>query len=367
MQKDIYKFNQTTNHFELLKKISYTYQSVFPYGIDPDSLQLSIGETAGIKAVLDVGDSPIDLAVSPGTYIIRPELYNLVKTEETDYFDQGQLHKTTHYYYDPDTGNLIQKKTYDSDGDYLTTNYQYPNSVTDINSLGNPPLTISQYAAYQQMKSPNIDHPNYQNRVGEPIQISSKREILPIRSKTRRITLKNLGPLFDESGNPIPNKDRLVYDQILEGQMGQSLEPRVIYHNYDPYGNPTEVSQPDGTHIYYIYGYQHSKPIAKIVNFKQAQAQSLQEQIDVAVTASDSDIDAVSEAALRTALDNLRQALPDYTQITTYTYDPLIGVTSITDPKGDTQYYIYDSFNRLKYIKDKNGHILKEYEYHYKQ
>jgi len=367
LQKEVYKYNNTTNHFEITKKINNTYQSVFPYGIDPDTLQLSIGATAGIKGSLLVGETYSDLIERPGVYEIRPELYNLVKTEETDYFNQEELHKITHYYYDPYTGNLIQKKTYDSDGDDLTISYQYPNSVTDINSLGNPPLTSSQYAAYQHMKSPNIDHPNYQNRVGEPIQISSDRAGHTLSKKIRRMTVKNLGPLFDDTDNPIPNKDRLVYDQILEGQMGQSLEPRVIYHNYDSYGNPTEVSQPDGTHIYYIYGYQHNKPIAKIVNFTQADAENLQAQIAAAITASDNDEDAVSEAALRTALDNLRQALPDNTQITTYTYDPLIGITSITDPKGDTQYYIYDSFNRLKYIKDKDGHILKEHEYHYRE
>ena len=161
------------------------------------------------------------------------------------------------------------------------------------------------------------------------------------------------------NGHPLPEK-------IFTSKGDEITEPRVIYHNYDPYGNPTEVSKADGTHIYYIYGYQHSKPIAKIVNFTQADAENLQAQIHAVVTASDNDEDAASEDALRTALDNLRQALPDNTQVTTYTYDPLIGVTSITDPKGDTQYYIYDSFNRLKYIKDKDGHILKEYEYHYR-
>lgn len=52
--------------------------------------------------------------------------------------------------------------------------------------------------------------------------------------------------------------------------------------------------------------------------------------------------------------------------VTTYTYDPLIGVTSITDPKGYTTYYEYDDFNRLKRVKDADEKILSQSEYHYK-
>ena len=52
--------------------------------------------------------------------------------------------------------------------------------------------------------------------------------------------------------------------------------------------------------------------------------------------------------------------------ITTYTHKPLIGVSTVTDPKGDEQSYHYDSFNRLQYVKDKEGNILSENQYHYK-
>ncbi|MDQ0477483.1 hypothetical protein [Chryseobacterium sp. MDT2-18] len=53
-------------------------------------------------------------------------------------------------------------------------------------------------------------------------------------------------------------------------------------------------------------------------------------------------------------------------QITTYTYDPLIGVRSITPPSGLREYYFYDAANRLKEVRDSNGNVLKEYQYHYK-
>lgn len=52
-------------------------------------------------------------------------------------------------------------------------------------------------------------------------------------------------------------------------------------------------------------------------------------------------------------------------QMSTYTYDPLVGMTSSTDAKNETTTYEYDNFQRLKNVKDKNGNIIKQTTYHY--
>ncbi|MCK5468585.1 MAG: hypothetical protein KAI99_08750, partial [Cyclobacteriaceae bacterium] len=51
--------------------------------------------------------------------------------------------------------------------------------------------------------------------------------------------------------------------------------------------------------------------------------------------------------------------------MTTYTYDPLIGMTSQTDQSGITAHYVYDDFGRLEYLKDEEGNVIKKYQYHY--
>ncbi|OOQ57424.1 hypothetical protein BC343_15110 [Mucilaginibacter pedocola] len=63
--------------------------------------------------------------------------------------------------------------------------------------------------------------------------------------------------------------------------------------------------------------------------------------------------------------DDLR-FYPADAQMTTYTYDPLVGMTSSTDAKNQTTYYVYDGFQRLITIKDQKGNILENYDYHYK-
>jgi hypothetical protein len=63
--------------------------------------------------------------------------------------------------------------------------------------------------------------------------------------------------------------------------------------------------------------------------------------------------------------DDLR-FYPMDAQMTTYTYEPLIGITSASDANNKPTYYNYDPFNRLSYVKDHQGNILKKYDYHYK-
>lgn len=65
-----------------------------------------------------------------------------------------------------------------------------------------------------------------------------------------------------------------------------------------------------------------------------------------------------------TGYDDVR-IYPKDAQMTTYTYIPDVGISSATDPKGQTIYYEYDPFSRLMNIKDKDGNIIKHIDYHY--
>ncbi|WP_158288515.1 RHS repeat domain-containing protein [Mucilaginibacter psychrotolerans] len=57
---------------------------------------------------------------------------------------------------------------------------------------------------------------------------------------------------------------------------------------------------------------------------------------------------------------------PAEAMMTTFTYKPLVGLTSVTDQSGRTTTYEYDNFNRLSFIKDLNGNIIKAFCYNYR-
>lgn len=63
-----------------------------------------------------------------------------------------------------------------------------------------------------------------------------------------------------------------------------------------------------------------------------------------------------------TSIDELA-LYPQDAQINTYAYDPN-GLTELIDPKGAVSNFEYDSFQRLKNVKDWNGNIIKNYGYH---
>lgn len=65
-------------------------------------------------------------------------------------------------------------------------------------------------------------------------------------------------------------------------------------------------------------------------------------------------------------IDELR-LFPAGSQMMTYTYDPLVGMTSATDANEMTTHFDYDSFGRLKAIRDYEGNVLKTHVYHYKE
>lgn len=66
-----------------------------------------------------------------------------------------------------------------------------------------------------------------------------------------------------------------------------------------------------------------------------------------------------------TALIDELRLYPSTAQMTTYTYDPLIGITSLCDAGNRISYYEYDEMGRLIRIRDADKNILKQFEYKY--
>ncbi len=126
-------------------------------------------------------------------------------------------------------------------------------------------------------------------------------------------------------------------------------------YDYNTSNNIKQITKENNFPTAYLWGYNQAYPVAKIEN---ATLQEVQ-------TALGGSIPDLGTGGLSEAQKNsLRSGLPN-AMVTTYTYTPLVGMTSSTDPKGVTTWYEYDNFGRLKCIKDDDQKILKQFDYRY--
>ena len=117
------------------------------------------------------------------------------------------------------------------------------------------------------------------------------------------------------------------------------------------------VNKVDNVKYFYLWGYNHRFPVAEIEGSDSGKIAGLINQSVLDNPAGD--------AALRTELNKIRTGLAGTRAlVTTCTYDPLIGMTSKTDPAGRTTYFEYDGIGRLVDIKDIGGNIIKTFRYH---
>ena len=161
---------------------------------------------------------------------------------------------------------------------------------------------------------------------------------------------------FKEDGNG----ERVIPKAILTAPSNTTLETRMEYLKHDDKTNPLEVRQANGTVISYIWGHDKTLPIAKIENATYA-------EIAAALSITETQLLAYNETNMSNlnglrANANLAKAM-----ITTYTYKPLVGITSTTDARGYKTTYEYDHFGRLVTVKDAEGNILTSNKYNYKQ
>jgi len=141
------------------------------------------------------------------------------------------------------------------------------------------------------------------------------------------------------------------------------LETRQQYYQYDALGNVQEQSRTNDVHEVYLWGYNSQFIVAKISGSTYSAVQAAmtaagitQAQLDAAASSPDVNV--------RSLLNGIRTRLPGVF-VTTYTYAPLSGMTSETDPNGKITYYEYDTFQRLSLIRDNNNNIIKTFQYNF--
>jgi len=354
LKTNTYKNGATPNTFKIVKSVVNQYavlkQSTLPYNIVFNNF----------PSQLRPGDYPLSFAIpyNQGSDFYSGQFYYAVgqtsqgkkvvtSTIETDY-DANEIpttQKTTTYGYQNPVHNQVTKtETINSKGETLRTQLTYPQEL----------ILTGQAPEMQKLVT--------QNKIDKPI----KTETFVNDLQTSESITK-----YEEStatGNVLLPKEIHSTKGTNETFPFNDANRKINFTLYDTdvvngvtvgNGNVLEYSVENGTPVSIIWGYNKTQPIAKIenANYNQvsAYAATLQSISNTGI-----------EIDLITALNALRSALPN-AMITTYTYIPLVGVSTITDPKGDKITYTYDPFGRLQFVKDKNDNILSENQYNYKQ
>lgn len=143
-----------------------------------------------------------------------------------------------------------------------------------------------------------------------------------------------------------------IPDKIKVAKSTQSLEDRLLFERFVD-DNLVQVKQVNGPTTAYIWGYDKRYVIAKVENATYTQIEALGAFSSFPTTGG-------LTTSQKTALRGMTNVL-----VTTYDYDPLVGVTTITDPRGNTLTYEYDDFHRLKKVKDRDDKVLSENKYNY--
>ena len=266
--------------------------------------------------------------------------YALQQETNTNYYQADSLVQTTSYNYNFNTGFLKSQITKNSKKEDLETKYFYPSD----DEMTSEPFR-------NELITKNI--------IKIPLVIQNFNGVKLSEQKTEYIQEASTSNLL---------MPKYIYANKGTATIDKNIDKKITYDKYDEKGNILQYTPENGMPVSIIWGYNKTQPIAKIENvtyatIPEATITSLQSR-------SDADNDncmsaSCTEQLLRNALNTFRESLPN-SFISTYTYNPLVGVTSVTDPKGISSYYEYDLFGRLKFVKDKDLNVLQKYCYNYK-
>lgn len=296
---------------------AYSLASMFHYG---NSIELGYSP--------DIGYDPAFIQNSAGVayniveYEYKTGAKHLSEVKTTMYMNSGEFVTKENYDYGVFHNDPISKATTNSNYETLTTKYFYPKDP-------------------EMASKPNVATLISKNIIGVPLVTQ---------------TLKGTEKLFEQE-TQYGMFGNLLFPQYVYAGKVATTEKKVTFDSYDTTGNITQYTPESGVPVSIIWGYNKTQPIAKIENATNAQ---------ISTALSVANLSVLNETNL-TAINNLRTntTLPNI-MVSTFTYIPLVGVSTITDPKGDKITYNYDAFGRLQNVKDKDGNILSENEYHYK-
>lgn len=408
--KTIYK--AVSNGYEPLSKTENTYGYFKQH-----SFSTGIALTKVMEYIHDIGPDPRQSFDYDNVYNYINNFYYddmkgyedvqlLTRTKNTEYFDGTPVITTTDFIYD-DADHLlpVERVTTDSNGEETRTEYKYPvdfalssspnvyDTMVSKNILS-PVIEQLEYKDTSFLQSTKTNYKRWGNTIIAPEHIDTRQGTAFAQTRVRYHGYDTDGNIIDVSKeNDLRYSYLWGYNQTHPvAQVTNGRGGIIAYTSFESEDkgnwNYTGMPHQHGARTGECY-YKLSEGSVSIhlspgkyslqcwhkgtVNTSGGTITSLASSSDlngwilkkceVAITSS---VDLIISGSGDAVIDELR-LYPVGAQMTTYTYDALVGITSATDPNNVTTYYQYDTFGRLQLIKDNKGNIVKAYTYHYKQ
>lgn len=288
-----------------------------------------------VPLLIFIPDPNDEMSYSFKPYYFSGGTIDLSSTVETDFTANGNQVSTFEYFYDYDKHYQVASvKTDNSEGGKTMDRMLYPPSIANPSYAEQKLLDQHQIAEVVTAEKIKL------NEQGEQLSQISKHNVYG-----------------EFAGSMIlPAQLQMFNNSILASE--------INYSKYDSQGNLLEFNKTGAPSVVYLWSYGGKFPIAEIKNTTYSVVEQVLGGAAIVNSFSESN---PTDQQISSVVSTLKgsQMLKDV-QITSYTYSPLLGITSETDPKGLTTYFEYDDALRLKHIKDQEGKLLKTYDYHYK-
>ena len=293
------------------------------------------------------------------TYYEEPVIWKRLTSTVT--VQDGITTQKDFYYENPAHTQLTKVETNDSEENTLIIKTRYPDDFISSAALYDNSLikggALDSYTAIDRLKSDDL----HQNAT--PIQVETYKKV-GINESLLSLQRTN----FVDHGSDLVLSSLI---QTLKGEYDSStnlLQARIKYSEYDAFGNPQEVSKEGGSPTVYLWSYNNTLPVAKIDNATLLEVETIMNSFSggfviVLGTETDKEIIAGNLVQLR---NDLATGILSDALVSTYIYDPLIGMVMETAPNGLNAHYQYDPSNRLKAILNNDEDVVQYINYNYK-
>ncbi len=199
--------------------------------------------------------------------------------------------------------------------------------------------------------------------VGRPVKVLKKKDNQIVDGMVQGYSN------FSINGYTIPKQT----SKSIYNTQNEEFENNLAILDYSNNGKIVEFNTNDGLNNEITWGYNSMYPILKVVNGPENIASIINDALpsgypnisNFIANMNNIENDASKQLLWTSFINDLRNSLPDHTLFEVFAHKPLVGITASGGSNKLTSFYTYDDLLRLKHIVDKDGNIIKQYDYNY--